>query len=217
MRGKNNDARTRASDRADGDGRGDRKSEEGGLVSSVRAALDKGMERLAKLGVVDDDLNALDLLRAQHRNVDELLLQIEQASGSRKQSLFNELADALAIHATIEEQVFYPNVKRASTKEILQESVEEHLEVKRLLADMMELDPQDDEFDAKLSVLKEQVTHHAKEEEEGKLFPKLRAEVDADLLTALAGEMIALMVDLEQESAPPRAHIPAETDQAAPI
>jgi hemerythrin superfamily protein len=186
-------------------------------TNGIKAMLNRGMQKVADIAAPDDDLNALDLLRAQHRNVDKLFAQIEQARGARKQTLFNQLADELAIHATIEEKIFYPNVKRPSTEELLQESVEEHLEVKRLLADMMELDPEDDEFDAKLSVLQEQVVHHAKEEEEAKLFPKLRAELDPDLLAALAGDMVRLMVELDQEGQPPRTHIPEETTEAAPI
>jgi hemerythrin superfamily protein len=166
---------------------------------------------------IADDLNALDLLRAQHRSVEKLMSQIEQARGSRKQALFNQLADELAIHATIEEKVFYPNVKRPSTAALLEESVEEHLEVKRLLAEMMELDPEDDDFDAKLNVLQQQVTYHAKEEEEGRLFPILRRELDRDLLAALSGEMIRLMVEITQRREPPRMHIPDETAEAAAI
>jgi hemerythrin superfamily protein len=179
--------------------------------------LNRGMQKVAEAVAPDDDLNALDLLSAQHRHVEKLLAQVEQARGSRKQALFDQLADELAVHATIEEKIFYPNVLRPSTEALLQESVQEHLEVKRLLADMMELDPEDDDFDAKLSVLQEQVTHHAKEEEERKLFPKVRAELDRDLLAALASEMIRMMVEIDQEGQPPRTHIPDETAEAAPL
>jgi hypothetical protein len=71
-------------------------------------------------------------------------------------------------------------------------------------------------FDAKLSVLEEQVHHHAIEEEEAKLFPMVRAAVDDDYRAALAGEMIALMVEAQEKGAPRNA-IPAETDEAAPL
>jgi hemerythrin superfamily protein len=194
-----------------------RKTNGNGSGNGLREILNRGLREVSEATAPDDDLNALDLLSAQHRNVEKLFGQIEQARGSRKQTLFEQLADELAVHATIEEKIFYPNVKRGSTEELLQESVEEHLEVKRALADMMAMDPEDDEFDAKLSVLQEQVTHHAKEEEEGKLFPIVRKELDSDLLAALAGEMIRLMVELDEEGAPPRTHIPEETAAAAPI
>src|SRR6185295_7836883 len=98
------------------------------------------------------------------------------------------------------------------TEDLLHESVEEHLAVKRLLADMLDLDLDDDEdkeeFDAKLSVLEEQVTHHAREEEEAKLFPKLRRLLDADERAALGNEVLAMFEELITHE--PRRHVPEE-------
>lgn len=104
--------------------------------------------------------------------------------------LFAQLADKLAAHAAVEEKIFYPAAMAPQTSDLLHESVEEHLEIKRLLADMLDLDPSgdDDAFDAKLSVLKENVSHHAHEEEEGKLFPKLRKLLDANQRAALGND-----------------------------
>src|ERR1700759_1530636 len=122
-----------------------------------------------------DTLDVLEILTSQHSEVDELIEQLESGKGDRA-ALFSELADKLAAHALVEEKIFYPAAMTRETSDMLHESVEEHLEIKRLLADMLELDPSsdEDEFDAKLSVLKENVSHHAHEEEEAKLFPKLR-------------------------------------------
>jgi hemerythrin superfamily protein len=163
-----------------------------------------------------DDLNALDLLNAQHRYVDKLFATIEQSSGAARDAVFRELADMLAVHATIEEKIFYPNVKTPATEGLLRESVEEHLAMKRTLADLMDLEVDSEEFDAKLNVLQEQVTHHAKQEEERKLFPLVRADQKSDFLAALAGEMIALMVALQQQGAP-RYAVPSETAAPAQI
>jgi len=161
-----------------------------------------------------DDLDALDLLRAQHRAIDLLFRAIQSAKGASKAASFRELADMLAVHATIEEWIFYPGVQSAETEDLLAESTEEHVAMKRTLADMFDEDVSADAFDAKLSLLHEQVQHHAIEEEEAKLFPKVRAATDADYRAALAGAMIALMVELQQERGPRKA-IPGETDEAA--
>ncbi|HUQ03364.1 MAG TPA: hemerythrin domain-containing protein [Kofleriaceae bacterium] len=161
-------------------------------------------------------MNALELLKEQHDEVDELIGGIEKATDDkRKRQLFEEMADKLAAHATIEETIFYPAVLARQTEEILLESVEEHLSIKRVLADMIELDVDDDSFDAKLSVIKEQVTHHAREEEEGELFPKVKKLLSADELDGLGNEMLVRFLALLDES--PRMTVPAETGEAAPI
>lgn len=163
-------------------------------------------------------INVLELLEEQHLEVDALIEAIENDDGD-KATLFAELADKLAAHATIEEKIFYPAIMTESTEETLHESVEEHLAVKRLLADMLELDLEDEDqekvFDAKLSVLKENVRHHAHDEEEGELFPKLRRMLSSDDLAALGNECLAMFEDLIQTA--PRQQVPAETAQAAPL
>ena len=161
-------------------------------------------------------MNAIALLKAQHKEVDELLEAIEKGrSMDLKKSRFEELANKLAAHAAIEERIFYPAVMAKQTEEILLESVEEHLSIKRVLADMLELDVDDDQFDAKLSVMKEQLEHHAHEEEEKELFPKVQKAFEKEELEALGGEMLTLFEEL-MEGQPSRA-VPGETDQAAPL
>lgn len=161
-------------------------------------------------------MNAIALLKAQHKEVDELLEAIEKGrSMDLKKSRFQELANKLAAHAAIEERIFYPAVMAKQTEEILLESVEEHLSIKRVLADMLELDVEDDQFDAKLSVMKEQLEHHAHEEEEKDLFPKVQKAFEKEELEALGAEMLALFEEL-MEGQPSEA-VPGETDQAAPL
>ncbi len=82
-----------------------------------------------------------------------------------------ELADNLAAHAAIEERIFYPAAYGDNTRDLLEEAVEEHLALKRVIADLIKMGPSDDYFDAKIAVLKEQVAHHV-EEEEKELFPR---------------------------------------------
>jgi Trp operon repressor len=163
-------------------------------------------------------IDVLELLASQHVEVDQLIEQIENGRGDRA-ALFADLADKLAAHAAVEEKIFYPAAMDQKTSEMLHEAVEEHLAVKRLLADLMELDPaadgDQDEFDAKMSLLKEQVSHHAHEEEEGKLFPLLRRLMTEDERAALGNEVLAMFELLIEEE--PRRQVPAETAEAAPL
>lgn len=163
-------------------------------------------------------MNAIDLLIEQHDEVDELFEMIEKTDDAdKKTGLFVELADKLAAHATIEEKIFYPAVMAAqsSTEEILLESVEEHLAIKRVLSDLLELEASDPQFDAKISVMKEQVEHHAREEEEGELFPKVKKVFGSDELEAMGQQMEAMFAELLQSN--PRLDVPGETAEAAPL
>jgi len=160
-------------------------------------------------------MNALDLLIEQHDEVEDLFEMIEKAEGEKKTELFEELADKLAAHAAMEEKLFYPAVKAKETEELLVESTEEHLQIKRVLADLLELDTDDEHFDAKIKVMQEEVEHHAREEEEGKLFPKVRKLMSGEELDQLGSEMESLFEQLLSEE--PRLNVPAETEEAAPI
>jgi hemerythrin superfamily protein len=161
-------------------------------------------------------MNAIELLESQHREVEKMFSEIEKSKGSSaKQQLFEKLADALAVHATIEEHQFYPAVKAKRTQDILLESLEEHLGIKRVLADLLDLDADDETFDAKIKVLKEQVEHHVGEEESD-LFPKVKKILDAKELEALAQNMQAEQEELEAEG-DPRDAIPDEISEAAPL
>ena len=101
------------------------------------------------------------------------------------------------------------------TEDLLREAVEEHLSVKRIIADAMELDPSDEQFEAKVTTLQEQVDHHV-EEEEGDLFKKVKKAMDADELEALGTQMENLMAELMAEGEP-RQNVPGETEEAAPV
>jgi hemerythrin superfamily protein len=161
-------------------------------------------------------MDAIQLLESQHREVEDLFEEIEGSNDNdEKTELFEELADKLAVHASIEEHHFYPAVKDRRTKDILLESLEEHLAIKRILADLLESSAEDETFDAQIKVLKETVSHHV-EEEEGDLFPKVRKLFNKDELEALGQEMSAEQAELEERGAP-RREIPSETEQAARI
>jgi len=158
--------------------------------------------------------NVLDILTSQHDEVDSLFKQIESGKGDRR-ALFLQLADKLAAHATVEEQIFYPAVMAKQTSDLLHESVEEHLEIKRVLADLITMAIDHDQFMAKINVLKENVTHHAREEEEAKLFPMLRKSMSEDQLAAIGNELVAKFEALIPTH--PYKNVPSETKQAAPL
>jgi hemerythrin superfamily protein len=162
----------------------------------------------------DTTTDVLDLLEAQHKEVDELFLELEQGNGDRR-AVFTELADKLAAHAAAEEAIFYPSVMAKDTSDLLHESVEEHLSIKRVLADLVGTNIEDESFKAKLSVLKEQVTHHAHKEEEAKVFPKVRAALSKDERAALGNEYLVKFEELMQSH--PYQNVRNEARAAAPL
>jgi hemerythrin superfamily protein len=162
----------------------------------------------------DTTTDIVELLTAQHTEVDDLFARIEENKGDA-QAAFMELANKLAAHATVEEQLFYPAVMAKDTDGLLQEAVEEHLAIKRVLADMLTLRVGEPSFKAKLSVLKEEVTHHAHREEEAKLFPMVRAMMNRDERAALGNEVLSKFEELMQTQ--PANNVPRETRAAAEL
>ena len=162
-------------------------------------------------------MNAIDLLKAQHDEVEKLFKQYEKLGEDaevKKRQLFVAIADRLSAHTAIEEQFFYPAVKAKQTEDILRESLEEHLAAKRVIADLLELQPSDETYDAKMKVLHEQVEHHVKEEEK-EMFPKVRKLFAKEDLEAL-GEQMRVVFE-EMVAADARREIPEQTDEAAPL
>jgi hemerythrin superfamily protein len=161
-------------------------------------------------------MNAIELLKSQHREVEDLFEKYENSDKSPAQrKLVEELCDKLTVHAAIEEKHFYPAVKARQTEDILLEALEEHLAAKRVMADLLDLKPSDETFEPKVKVLQEQIEHHVEEEEE-ELFPKVAKLLDADELLALGQEMTATQVELES-ARKPRESVREETDAAATL
>jgi len=162
----------------------------------------------------DTTTDVLDLLTAQHQELDALFEQLESGTGDRH-AVFIVLADMLAAHLTVEEKVFFPAIMAKETNDLLQESVEEHLAIKRVLADLITMKLDDDSFKAKLKVLEEQCSHHEHNEEEDELFPKVRDAFTADERAAIGNELLVMFQDLMQ--AHPMQSVPAETSAAAEL
>jgi len=147
-------------------------------------------------------MDAIALLKSQHREVEELFAQFEKArQPSKKEALVRTICDKLAVHASLEEQHFYPAVKTKKTEDLLLESLEEHLAAKRLIADLLDMSPSDESFEAKVKVLEEEIKHHVKEEER-ELFPKVKRILSPSDLKELATMMTSTKEELEANAAP---------------
>jgi len=159
-------------------------------------------------------MDAIELLETQHRDVDALFARLERAAGKARAQIFDDLADLLAIHASIEELHFYPAVKTAATEDNVERSTEEHLGIKRKLSLCMGTSIDGDKFDERLRALKEEVQQHVGEER-AELFPKVRRLFDGDQLEALGQEMTSTMAELQQGR--PRFDVPLQTIAPMPL
>jgi len=143
--------------------------------------------------------DAIALLKADHRQVEEWFEQFEKArDDNRKQTLATNICNALKVHTAIEEEFFYPAFLEATgDTEIHHEAEVEHNGAKKLIAEIEASGPDDDYFDAKVSVLSEMIKHHVKEEEQsGGMFSKAR---DSDMdLQALGEQLAARKAELEE-------------------
>ena len=161
-------------------------------------------------------MDAVELLITQHRALEAKMKALKESEDERRRvELLAQAGDDLTVHLASEEEIFYPAVRERRTEDILLESLEEHLSLKRLLADLIELPVAAPTFAAKFQVLKEQTEHHHKEEEEH-LFPKVMLLLDADARADLGRKMEALQQRLQRRGAP-RAAVADQTDAAAPL
>jgi hemerythrin superfamily protein len=141
-------------------------------------------------------MNALDLLIADHNRVRGLFARFKAAheadDDGRATELAKEIFQELEVHTTIEEEIFYPAIRDTSEEisETVDEGLQEHHVVDTLMEEMQAIEAAGDEWYAKMSVLIENVEHHAGEEEED-LFPPLRSACGSDLLESLAENMEA--------------------------
>jgi hemerythrin superfamily protein len=157
-------------------------------------------------------MNALTLLKQDHQNVEQLFTRFEELASGKgtkaKGDVVQKIVTQLSVHAGIEEQVFYPAVRAAlaDLDSTVLESLEEHHAVKLLLTEIEKTPPTADRFDAKVTVMIENVRHHVKEEED-ELFPKVR-----EAMTVQQLEELGQALEQARETAPTRPH-PFQPDQ----
>ena len=146
--------------------------------------------RLQSRGTAEPPQDAIAALTADHRKVKTLFKAFERAKESggrkdpaRKSELVSQICNELKIHAEIEEEIFYPAVRKAiEDSDLMDEALVEHAGAKDLIAQLEDMDVGDELYDAKVTVLGEQIDHHVKEEE-SEMFPKAKkAKVDTERL-----------------------------------
>lgn len=152
--------------------------------------------------------DAIALLKADHRKVEELFASFEKASSSdRKATIAKQICTELKIHAQIEEEIFYPACRGKVEDDDMDEAYVEHDGAKVLINDIEASSPDSEYYDAKVMVLSEEIKHHVKEEEargEG-MFSQARKEgVDVDgLLDAMLARKQELMAQAKATGLPP--------------
>jgi hemerythrin superfamily protein len=152
------------------------------------------------------DQDAIELLMADHHRVARLFAEFdalkEDGSDEAKSALVEQICRELTLHTTIEEEIFYPAVRSAIEDDgLMDEALVEHEGAKELIAQLRAADPEDDLYDAKVTVLGEQIDHHV-EEEEGSMFPRAKGSgIDTMSLGAALMRRKAELV--ENPTAPP--------------
>ncbi len=153
--------------------------------------------------------DAIDMLMSEHKAVKALFKQYDKLAESdgdadEKQAIAQQICQALTVHATVEEELFYPAARDVlgDDEALVDEADVEHSTAKDLIAQLEDSGPDDDPlYDAKVKVLGEYIDHHVKEEE-GEMFPKVKkAKLDTKLLGAeMAARKEELMAELTAEA-----------------
>ncbi len=157
-------------------------------------------------------MDAIQLVKKDHKTVEALFKQFERAEKAEKHSelkrIVRELIKELSVHAAIEEQILYPAMREGDedAEDDVLEALEEHHLVKLTLLELDKMSPKDERYCAKVTVLMENVRHHVEEEEE-ELLPKLRELLEPKKLKEL-GELM----EKAKRTAPTRPH-PAAPDE----
>jgi hemerythrin superfamily protein len=146
-------------------------------------------------GTRGEPMDAITLLKDDHKTAEKLFKKFEQAGGNAtktKRRLVDQIIDELTTHAYIEETIFYPAAREAApdTTDHVLESIEEHHVVVWLLSELAGMDPADERFTAKVTVLIENVRHHVEEEEQD-WFPQVRKAMGTNALRQLGEELAA--------------------------
>ncbi|HXA39024.1 MAG TPA: hemerythrin domain-containing protein [Phenylobacterium sp.] len=152
-------------------------------------------------------MDAIALLKADHRKVEDLFAKFESAKGDgRKQALAEEICMELTVHAKIEEDIFYPACEGSVDEDLLKEAYVEHDGAKVLIAEIEAGGPDDKFYDAKVKVLSEEIEHHVEEEEkrvEGMFAQARKAGLDMDALGAkMAAEKAQLLAAYKGQGLP---------------
>ncbi len=152
--------------------------------------------------------DAITLLKEDHKKVKALLASLEKAterSADRRVKLLQQIESEVKVHATVEEEIFYPAfrdaVRKKEDRELYQEALEEHHVVDLVMPEVKDADPAGEVFAAKAKVLKELIEHHA-EEEEKDMFKKARQAMEIEELRDLGARIEARKRELKSMGSP---------------
>jgi hemerythrin superfamily protein len=137
------------------------------------------------------NMNAIELLKEDHDRVKALFEQVKADEDADHTDLFKQIKAELDVHAHIEETIFYPRLVEEGDeelKDIVNEGIEEHRQVKMFLREMENLADDSEKFKPKMKVLMEDVEHHV-QEEEGEMFSMVKAQFDESALDEMGAEM----------------------------
>ena len=176
--------------------------------ASTRTSTQSSKTPSRKRGGSAGETDAIELLTQDHRNVDELFEDYESmkedGDDAAKEALVAQICDELTVHASIEEEIFYPAAREAvddDDADMLDEAEVEHEHIKLLVEELRTMTAGENLYDAKVKVLSEYVKHHV-EEEEGEIFPTLRdGDLDLDALGLQLSERKQQLMGESQESA----------------
>ncbi len=172
-----------------------------------------------------DQPDAIALLKADHRKVEELFEKFESAKGKgQKEQLARQICTELTIHTIIEEEIFYPACKGKTEDDLLDESYVEHDAAKVLIAEIEKGGPDEEFYSAKVKVLSEEIEHHVQEEEkpaEGLFAQARKAGIDMDalgvMLTTRKQELKAQIESAGLPTPETRSFTGAELEKGEPI
>ncbi len=133
-------------------------------------------------------MSAIELLKQQHREVDELFQRIKSTTGDERIALLGKVAEALTIHAALEEQYFYPFARQQGVDGLIDESFQDHAEVKQLLSDILQMKQTDPGLEGLCLRLERMVTEHVSQEESA-LFPKVQSLANEEDLDSMREDM----------------------------
>jgi hemerythrin superfamily protein len=150
--------------------------------------------------MANQKMDAITLLEDDHKKVRELFRKFEglgDRAGKSKEKLADQIRTELAVHTAIEEEIFYPGVQDHA-EEMIAEAIEEHNVVDRLLLEIRDMAPDDEQWEAKMTVMMENVEHHA-DEEEKELFPTVKKAMGMDAMRTLGERMARRKEELMRE------------------
>lgn len=138
-------------------------------------------------------MNAIELLKADHKVVNKLFQQVEAAEESEHPAIFEKINAELEVHAHIEEKIFYPALQEEGDKELkdlVLEAIQEHRQMKMFMKELANLSDDSEQFEPKLTVLIEDTKHHVMEEE-GEMFKMIEEQFDASVIDEWGAQMAA--------------------------